>query len=224
MRTLVLLFGLLLTTNLFAQTIKQSTEPSATYHYDWKEIDRKIPGLSLKMLSDSSDVRVTRESFSHFDSTLFSLDIKDVASWTNFMDGVQEKVIPAEVRDRIERLGKEDTRRALSMQVIMEVERATGSIKELMLFISKEIFDILTDGEISLIYNAFAQEKMDTDLIEFRVLTAEQRKKVFDNTNADPLEIVPMSERKQVDCGRLSVPFLQLNMRVFFMIQLPPPC
>lgn len=231
MRTFIfILIAILGTCELSAQSTHPETDiPNDDKKGEWIEIPRKISGLKLEISNYTGSagiVRVKREDSPPFD-TLYSLDVKDVDSWSTFTKDMQTRVFPDDVRERLDQLGKEDVHRALGIHAIMEIDRDSGRIMNYILLISKIIVDRLSDDELAEIWTAFGKERIDPDLIEFRVLTAEQeqeiREKSYGRYNTDPFEIVPINKRKLVDRGILSVPVLQLNMRTFFTVKLPAP-
>lgn len=228
----IILISILTAGGLLAQSIRENVMETQKDGVNVEGLKRKVDGLKLETSINSNYVHVTNEKFSSFDSTLCSIDIKDWEAWNKHMEGVLEKVIPANVRERLKKLGEQDTKRALAIHVIMDVEQETGLVTDYMFLMSREIFDELTDKELQIIYNAFGRERMNSDLIEFRVLSPEQQQKINDksfgrcaNANAGrpaPLDVVPMCERKLVDRGKLSVPFLKLNMLLDILIKKMP--
>lgn len=230
-KQLLCIIILLVATSLFAQTQKKNTKHPAKIQIEYPELCRKVPGLSIETIDSSSHVFVKKQGFTTFDSTLFSIDVKDVKSWTEYMETIQKRLIPAKVFMRLDKLAKENPRQGLSIWITMEVERKTGKITNYILDLSKKILDNLTDDELKTIYDALDKEPVNTDLLEFRVLTAEQEQKINEvcygsGSRAecpDPLDVVPMSERKLVDKGLLVVPLLQFNMRLFYTVKYPTP-
>ena len=230
-KQLLCIIILLVAMNIFAQTQKKNTKHPAKIRIEYPELCRKVPGLSIETIDSSSHVFVKKQGFTSFDSTLFSIDVKDVKSWTEYMETIRERVIPAKVFMRLNKLAKENPRQGLSIWITMEVERETGRIINYTLDLSRKILDKLTDDELQTIYHALGKESINTDLLEFRVLTAEQEQKINEvcygsgsrAERLDPLDVIPMNERKLVDKGLLVVPLLQLNMRLFYTVKFPAP-
>lgn len=184
--------------------------------------DRKIKGL--KLFVRGNYVGIVKENMLPFEDTLPCLNIKNIRQADKYMEKIADKVIPSSALEKLSRLEQQDTTRALSIYIEMKVMREEQQIQHYLFYMSKEIFDVLTNEEVFTMYDLFGKEQINSGLIEFRILSPEQIQKIShecagvcgngNSNNPDPLDVVPINKRRLVEQGILYLPLVKLNMKL----------